>query len=842
MKNYYITKRLELRFYLFFACFFLSVNFSYSQAPALPVTPLQNGDKVLFIGNSFTEWNGPLVNMIQAVIKSSGSNLNVSLTEMVKGMGILKEYATWNSLGMMAAIKQGGWKYVVIQGWEDATKRKDSQSTESGVIINDYMGWPQCQDTMLTYLKVLDAEVRKIGAVTILYEPHVNSNDFINEKDKSNQTYAKLKYNFSCFYAPTILAWDSLRVKYPAAVTTCGNASPGSFIEKLYSDCGHQNSNGMALDAMTFYTIFTQRSASTLKPVFSTNMTQPELYDELAALAYTTGKKILAMNNCGFTDTQAPTVPTNLQTSNLLSDSYNLSWTESTDNLGVLGYNVYKNDVLVGTTSTPKIAVGGLTASTTYTMKVLAFDSEGNKSDFTPILNVTTPASAAVDTTGVLMSWDFVKTGGSATVPATKLMKGISATSPSSIIGIGTGLKASSFATNSFGISSQNKLTLAEAITAKQYITFTIQPQANNSMSIGSIQARPFSQNNKALNFTLMSSVKGFTVGNEIGNVIGNSYQGGALQSVNVSGHDNIASDIEFRLYLWGLDNPWEAFGLGNEGGVTTDDLVISGSVKSFTLPSFPTALTATVVNETGFTLNWKAAKNAVTYEVFRNGISAGTTSSISMPITGVTINSTYSLTVKATDGTGTVSEESTPLEVKIPDQHAPSIPLNLAVTNITSNSFILHWDACTDNVGVNLYEIDMNGNTYGNTADAYLPVPFLTAGTKYSMTVRSKDAAGNVSPFSIALNVTTAPTISGVDENSGNVNVYPNPTNGWVIIESLENSQLVTISDLQGKRILTQQLTGTKNKVNLDDLKSGIYILEVRCDKFIQISKLIIR
>ena len=279
MKNYCTTKKIELRFYLLFACLFLSMNFSFSQAPALPVTPLQNGDKVLFIGNSFTEWNGPLVNMIQAVIKSSGSNLNVSLIEMVKGMGILKEYATWNSLGMMAAIKQGGWKYVVIQGWEDATKRKDSQSTESGVIINDYMGWPQCQDTMLTYLKVLDAEVRKIGAVTILYEPHVNSNDFINEKDKSNQTYAKLKYNVSCFHAPTIQAWDSLRIKYPAAVTTCGNASPGSFIEKLYSDCGHQNSNGMALDAMTFYTIFTQRSASTLKPVFSTNMTQPEMYD-----------------------------------------------------------------------------------------------------------------------------------------------------------------------------------------------------------------------------------------------------------------------------------------------------------------------------------------------------------------------------------------------------------------------------------------------------------------------------------------------------------------------------------------------------------------------------------
>lgn len=760
MKNLISFKRSFLsNFFQIIICAFFSLNLLGQGVPQC-ITPLQDGDKVLFIGNSFTDWNGPLPSEIQAIIKASGSNLNVTFTLMTKGCGILKEYATWSSLGMMAEIQKGGWKYVVIQGWRDAIDYKDSPVSESGVTNTDYLGWPQCQDTMLKYLKIIDAEVRKVGATTILYEPHVGHSVFITEMSKSHNTYAKLRSAVSCFYAPVVDAWDSLRIRYPSADSSCLNYTLGSYADLFYHDCGHQNSNGMAMDAMIFYAFFTRRSASTLKPIFPQLMSRPDLYEELAGIAYNTGKKILAMNICSITDTQAPTVPSNLQTSNLLSDSYNLTWTASTDNVGVLGYRVYKDNLLLGTTSTPKFAVGGLSASTTYAMKVLAFDSEGNKSAYSTVLNVTTSANTSVDTSGVLMSWDLQGQGGNASAATNKLMVGISASAPSAIVAVGPAFTPIKF-TSPYDYLSMcnnlNKLTLEDAIIGNQYITFSIKPQDGNTISISSIQLRAFSQNYRLRNFTLMSSVKGFILGNEIQTITSIVQSGTLLQTINITGHDNISAAVEFRIYIWGTNNTTEAFGIGNgDAGTTKDDLIISGSVKSNALPSFPTNLTATDLTETGFKLNWKAAKNAVSYEVFKNGVSVGTTTTLSMNITGVTINSTYSMTVKATDGMGTVSEASIPLDVKIPDLGLPSVPQNLSVTSITSNSFTLHWNACTDNVGVTLYEIYMNGKEYGNTQESYLPAPFLIPNTSYSVTVRSKDAAGNVSAFSTALDVKT--------------------------------------------------------------------------------------
>jgi chitodextrinase len=44
-------------------------------------------------------------------------------------------------------------------------------------------------------------------------------------------------------------------------------------------------------------------------------------------------------------DTQSPTAPTNLSASNLSQTSLTLTWTASTDNVGVTGYDVYQDNV-----------------------------------------------------------------------------------------------------------------------------------------------------------------------------------------------------------------------------------------------------------------------------------------------------------------------------------------------------------------------------------------------------------------------------------------------------------------------------------------------------------------
>jgi chitodextrinase len=92
-------------------------------------------------------------------------------------------------------------------------------------------------------------------------------------------------------------------------------------------------------------------------------------------------------------DTTAPTAPT-LSASGTTATTTNLSWTGATDNVAVSGYNVYKNGVLLGSTTTATTyAVSGLTASTTYTFTVKAKDAAGNVSAASNSVSVTTSAN-----------------------------------------------------------------------------------------------------------------------------------------------------------------------------------------------------------------------------------------------------------------------------------------------------------------------------------------------------------------------------------------------------------------------------------------------------------------
>ncbi|WP_136607775.1 fibronectin type III domain-containing protein [Paenibacillus dokdonensis] len=82
----------------------------------------------------------------------------------------------------------------------------------------------------------------------------------------------------------------------------------------------------------------------------------------------------------GGTDTQAPTMPTNLAVTSVTTSSVSLSWTASTDNVGVTGYNVYQGTTQVMTVTGTTATVTGLAAGTAYTFKVAAKDAAGNMS------------------------------------------------------------------------------------------------------------------------------------------------------------------------------------------------------------------------------------------------------------------------------------------------------------------------------------------------------------------------------------------------------------------------------------------------------------------------------
>lgn len=91
-------------------------------------------------------------------------------------------------------------------------------------------------------------------------------------------------------------------------------------------------------------------------------------------------------------DTQAPTAPTNLVANNPTSNTVALSWTASTDNVGVAGYDIYANSVYKATASGTTATVQGLTPLTAYNFYVIAKDAAGNPSPQSNIANETTLA------------------------------------------------------------------------------------------------------------------------------------------------------------------------------------------------------------------------------------------------------------------------------------------------------------------------------------------------------------------------------------------------------------------------------------------------------------------
>jgi chitodextrinase len=90
-------------------------------------------------------------------------------------------------------------------------------------------------------------------------------------------------------------------------------------------------------------------------------------------------------------DTEPPTPPSNLTANNITTSSLTLTWTASTDNVGVAGYDVYKDNTQIDTSLVTGTTynVTGLTASTTYLFYVIAKDAAGN-SDSSSSINVTT--------------------------------------------------------------------------------------------------------------------------------------------------------------------------------------------------------------------------------------------------------------------------------------------------------------------------------------------------------------------------------------------------------------------------------------------------------------------
>ena len=178
--------------------------------------------------------------------------------------------------------------------------------------------------------------------------------------------------------------------------------------------------------------------------------------------------------------------------------------------------------------------------------------------------------------------------------------------------------------------------------------------------------------------------------------------------------------------------------------------------------PTSASNLVASNITTTSLTLTWDASTDNVgvtAYEVYMNGLLKTTVATTSCSITGLIENTSYSFYIKAKDLAGNVSANSATLNattLQFFDIIPPTIPSNITNSAKTTSSLTINWSNSSDNIGVTFYDIYVNGvlKTTVNTTNAI--ITGLTGLTTYSIYIKAKDAAGNISVASSTVNLTT--------------------------------------------------------------------------------------
>lgn len=330
-------------------------------------------------------------------------------------------------------------------------------------------------------------------------------------------------------------------------------------------------------------------------------------------------------------DTAPPSVPAGLTATAVSPNQVNLSWTASTDNVGVAGYTVYRNGMPITTvTSGTGFSNTGLAASTAYSYTVAAYDAAGNHSAQSAAANVTTPPGG---------------TGGTSVMVDNNT----------------TGMGEYQF---QYG---GNWCLIQDSSAAQAYQ--------------GNIHLSNYSDASYQVKFTgtqvKIYSIKGPDMG-----IVAVSIDGGAETMV-----DAYASTKTYDTLIY--TSPVLTSGLhsikvrltGNRNTAATGAYgaadrmeVISGGGSApadTTPPSVPAGLSATAVSPTQVNLSWTASTDNVGvtgYKVYCNGSQIATVNGgTSYSNTGLTASTAYSYTVAAYDEAGNTSARSAAVQATTP-------------------------------------------------------------------------------------------------------------------------------------------------------------------------------
>jgi chitodextrinase len=444
----------------------------------------------------------------------------------------------------------------------------------------------------------------------------------------------------------------------------------------------------------------------------------------------------------GSSDSQAPTAPTNLTANAPSTTRVDLSWNAATDNIGVTGYEIFRNGSLIATTTGTTYADTTVGSGTSYTYQVKARDLAGNRSAFSNSASVTTPFSdgntmtiAPVADARVLEAspttnygTSYLRSDGGADPDVETYLKFDVTNVPSTILGAKLRLYDYNETANGPAVySTSNDWT-------ESGIFWNIRPAPTSTArdDKGAI----------ALNTWTEYDVTPFVTGNGT-----YSFLLATTSADGIDWYSREGTDPSLRPQL-----------------VLT---LQSGGSGDLEAPSAPANLTANAPSSTRVDLSWDAATDNVGvtgYEVFRNGSLLASPSGTSYTDTSASPGTTYTYQVKARDAAGNRSDPSnTATATTPPDLDPPTAPASLTATVASANRVDLSWNAATDNIGVTGYEVFRDGSLLTTTSGTTYADTTTVAGTTYSYYVKARDAAGNRSNASNTAAVTTPFTFAPV-------------------------------------------------------------------------------
>ena len=453
-------------------------------------------------------------------------------------------------------------------------------------------------------------------------------------------------------------------------------------------------------------------------------------------------------------DTTSPSVPSEVTVGNITHNSAEVTWQESTDNVGVSGYNIYLNDKKVNgeTVKELKYELTGLEADTEYRVKVEAVDEAGNKAEsreetFTTLeapdeegpsapTNVT---ASDVTETSVKITWtastDNVEVAGyNIYVDGAKVNESLVTATEYML----TDLKAGTeYKVVVEAVDTSNNTQKSEAATVET-VDITAPDAPTN------VEASEITETGAKITWTASTDnveVAGYNI------YVDEAKINESLVTVTEYTLTDLKAGTEYKVVVEAVDT----------SSNTQSSEAVTVKTVDTTKPSSPSEVAVGKITHNSAEVTWQESTDNVGvtgYNIYLNDnkINALPVTELQFQLTGLAAETEYQVRIEAVDGAGNTSSSGSisfaTEALQTSDNEAPTVPSGVAVSGITESTAVVSWTESTDNVGVAGYNIYLNDNKINALPITELKFQLtgLTAETEYQVKVEALDEAGNSS------------------------------------------------------------------------------------------------